>query len=224
MNKKTRNILKANNKREEIINKENDVILTDIICYLRGANISEYNQELVRADLIEMIIDGQERGENIEQVIGQNYKEICDDIINEFPKKTLKEKILESISISFSCMWILGIIWLVMQSITAIVKHQDLNFILSVGDIVNAILIIAIANIFVTYICKTSLNKSDKKSIMDNKILGFIVIWIVAMAVMLIFIAITYFFNQTVLIVPFYAGIIFIIIVFGLDKITGNQV
>ncbi|WP_455542586.1 hypothetical protein [Intestinibacter sp.] len=224
MNKKTRNILKANNKREEMINKENDVILTDIICYLRGANISEYNQELVRADLIEMIIDGQERGENIEQVIGENYKEICDDIINEFPKKTLKEKILESISISFSCIWILGIIWLVMQSITAIVKHQDFNFILSVGDIVNAMLIIAIANIFVTYICKTSLNKSDKKSIMDNKILGFIVAWIVLMAVMLIFIAITYFFNQTVLIVPFYAGIIFIIIVFGLDKVTGNQV
>ena len=36
MNKKTKEILKANNEREELINEENDKVLTDMICYLRG--------------------------------------------------------------------------------------------------------------------------------------------------------------------------------------------
>lgn len=68
MNKKTKEILKANNEREELINEENDKVLTDMICYLRGSNISEYEQELVRADIIEMVLDAQERGENINSV------------------------------------------------------------------------------------------------------------------------------------------------------------
>ena len=51
-----------------------------MICYLGVSGISKYNQELVRADLIEMILDAQDRGENIQQVMGKNYKQICDDI------------------------------------------------------------------------------------------------------------------------------------------------
>lgn len=69
MNKKTKELLKANNKREELVNEENDEVLTDMICYLRASNVSEYDQELVRADLTEMILDAQERGEDIKKTI-----------------------------------------------------------------------------------------------------------------------------------------------------------
>ena len=139
MNKKTKEILKANNEREELINEENDKVLTDMICYLRGSNISEYEQELVRADIIEMVLDAQERGENINSVFGGNYKEICDNIIAELPQKTTKQKVLEGVNIVFMCMWIVGAILVVKQLIIGMVAEpRNFVFTLSTGDILNS--------------------------------------------------------------------------------------
>lgn len=222
MNKKTKEILKANNEREELINKENDEVLTNIICYLRGSDISEYDQELVRADIIEMVIDAQERGEDIKQVFGGNYKEICDNIIAEFPQKTTKQKILEGVNIALMCLKILVLIWIVKQLVEVfLIKKGELLFTLSVGDIVNGVLIIAAANIIVQYVCKNSFKHDEnKKSIMGNKVLGFIVIWVVMMAVMLVFIGIAFVLNQTVVAVPLYMAIVFVVLVFLAEKVT----
>ena len=132
MNKKTKEILKANNEREELINEENDKVLTDMICYLRGSNISEYEQELVRADIIEMVLDAQERGENINSVFGGNYKEICDNIIAELPQKTTKQKVLEGVNIVFMCMWIVGAILVVKQLIIGMAKEPR-NFVFTLS-------------------------------------------------------------------------------------------
>ena len=90
MKKEPKELLKKNNENEKNILEENDEIYTNMVVYLRGANISEYNQEKVREDLIAMIVDGQERGDDIQKVIGENYKEICDEIIAEIPKKTFQ--------------------------------------------------------------------------------------------------------------------------------------
>ena len=45
MKKETKELLKKNNENEKNILEENDEIYTNMIVYLRGANISEYNQE-----------------------------------------------------------------------------------------------------------------------------------------------------------------------------------
>ncbi|PRR79148.1 hypothetical protein CLLI_09930 [Clostridium liquoris] len=93
MKKYCKGLLKSNNKMEKEIHKNNEKILTDMIVYLRGSDMTEYNQELIREDLIQMIIDGQNRGDDIQKVIGDNYKEICDKIIETMPKKTISQKI-----------------------------------------------------------------------------------------------------------------------------------
>ena len=76
MNREAKKLLKKNNESEKKILKENDGVYTDMIVYLRGADITEYHQEKVREDLIEMIVSGQERGDDIQKVMGENYKEI----------------------------------------------------------------------------------------------------------------------------------------------------
>ena len=43
MNKKTKLLLKENNKLEKTLTKESINVLTDIVVYLRGSNISEYS-------------------------------------------------------------------------------------------------------------------------------------------------------------------------------------
>lgn len=69
MNRQTRELNKINNELDKQLNAENENVMTDIVCYLRGANISEYNQELIRQDLLEMFLSAQKRGENIQKVI-----------------------------------------------------------------------------------------------------------------------------------------------------------
>ena len=67
MTRKCRELLKENNKKEKMINESNISRYTEMIIYLRGSDIDKYNQELVRADLIEVIIDGQERNDDIKR-------------------------------------------------------------------------------------------------------------------------------------------------------------
>lgn len=64
MNSKTKKLNKQNNILDRQISKENQSIFTDMICYLRGSNISEYDIEVVRQDLTEMVLSAQKRGES----------------------------------------------------------------------------------------------------------------------------------------------------------------
>jgi hypothetical protein len=48
--------------------------------------------KVVREDIIELIIDGRQRGDNIKKVKGGRYKEIRDEIVEAMPKKTIKDK------------------------------------------------------------------------------------------------------------------------------------
>jgi len=66
-----------------------------MICYLRSSNISNYDLEIVRQDLLEMVLSAQKRGENIQSVISGEYKSFCDDIITNLPSKTIKQKIID---------------------------------------------------------------------------------------------------------------------------------
>ena len=154
MNKKEKTILNKNNKREELINEENDKVLTDMICYLRVSVISKYNQELVRADLIEMILDAQERGENIQQVMGKDYKQICDNIIAEFPQETKAKKAIEYIRIALIC----------------------------------------------------------------------VVIFVTILVILILFMACSYLFNSTILIMPLYVAVISVVILFIIERVLNKIV
>ncbi|MBF4695980.1 hypothetical protein [Fusibacter ferrireducens] len=128
MNKRTKKLNQINNALDKKLNKSNDIVLTDIMCYLRVANISEYHQEVVRHDLLEMVLSAQERNEDIQTVIGEDYKIFCDDVITSLPSKTLQENIFELFDIFFHSTSILGAITLAMASETyALIKNTITN-------------------------------------------------------------------------------------------------
>lgn len=220
MKKQCRELLRKNNKREKEIHKNNDKIYTDMIVYLRGSDMTSYNQELVREDLIQMILDGQDRGENIEKVIGKNYKEICDEIIETMPKKTKLQKIVSTLELSLSIIWILGAISIAKTIITNFVSNNNnWDFVLSIGDIINMIIIILIANIVVEYTCKTAFNNTHK-----NKIISFLKTWIGCMAVLVTMIMSSYYLNTTIINLSLILVSIIIGIIFILDKIISRYV
>lgn len=177
MNRDAKKLLKKNNEYEKQIFKENDEIYTNMIVYLRGADITEYNQEKVREDLITMIVDGQERGDDIQKVIGDNYKEICDEIIAEMPKKTKKEKVMDGVIMTLDIIWILGIITVVKTFISILANdNKNMEFTFMLGDLISWSVIALVANVVVNYVCKTALNEKEGKR---NKLLSFAITWIV---------------------------------------------
>ena len=44
----TKRLNQENNKLGKRLTEENNVVMTDMVCYLRLANISEHDQEVVR--------------------------------------------------------------------------------------------------------------------------------------------------------------------------------
>lgn len=224
MSKEDKVILNQNNNREKLINKENDKVLTDMICYLRVSGISKYNQELVRADLIEMILDAQVRGENIQQVIGKNYKQICDNIIAEFPQETKLKKILECIGITLICVWIFGLYSIIIQTIDCVVNNKALLYDLHVSYLIEIAILIFASNFIVQYICKNPFDNRSKSSIMDNKLISFIVIFIIMIIVLILFMGSSYLFNSTILTIPLYVSIISVVILFIIERILNYAV
>lgn len=177
MKKETKELLKKNNENEKNILEENDEIYTNMIVYLRGANISEYNQEKVREDLIAMILDGQERGDDIQKVIGENYKEICDEIIAEIPKKTVKENVMYALMLTLDIVWIVGVISVIKTLIIMLAKNsKDMTFVFSLGDLISWGMSVFVAYLVVYYICSTTFREKERET---NKVLSFIIIWFI---------------------------------------------
>ena len=224
MNKKEKTILNKNNKREELINEENDKVLTDMICYLRVSVISKYNQELVRADLIEMILDAQERGENIQQVMGKDYKQICDNIIAEFPQETKAKKAIEYIRIALICVVIFGSYSIIFQVIDSIANNKAFIYNLQVSFLIEAITIIVASNFIVKYICKNPFDEDNRKSINSNKVKSFLVIFVTILVILILFMACSYLFNSTILIMPLYVAVISVVILFIIERVLNKIV
>lgn len=210
---KFRELQKKNSKDEEAIYKENDGIYTDMIVYLRTSKINEYNQELVRQDLIQMILDGQERGDNIEKVIGGNYKEVCDEIIESMPQKTTYEKVKSTFKLSLKLIWIVGILATINSILLKFIKEDFAwNFTLTAGEVINVLLMIVLSNLIVKYICKTAFA--------GNKAKSFLIRWIICMAILVGLVVINHYFNYTILNIPIAYGVIGVGVIFVLDKIT----
>lgn len=214
MNREAKKLLKKNNESEKKILKENDGVYTDMIVYLRGADITEYHQEKVREDLIEMIVSGQERGDDIQKVMGENYKEICDDIIAEMPKKTKAQKVMDIVCMTLEQIWILGIIYIAKSLISVLSSDsKDWHFNITIGEVISGAVIIVVANVIVHYVCKTAFDNEEKKR---GKLASFLIIWFVVFLVICAILVPTFVFTKTLLtvhagIVALVVGIIFII-------------
>lgn len=166
MDKRTEELNRLNNELDKRVKEQNQEIFTDMVCYIRGADISEYDQEIVRQDLLEMILSAQERGEDIASVIGGDYKEFCDDVIASLTPKTTTQKIIDFFDIICWSISVLMVINIVISRETIdlienIITGQPLNFDISVsvGELISGVVIIAVAVIVVECITRNPFKK-----------------------------------------------------------------
>lgn len=180
MNKKTKELNRINNSLDKQVNPENKEAFTDMICYLRGANISGYHQELVRHDLTEMVLSAQQRGENIRSVIGEDYQAFCDDVIASLPPATPKQRIIDFFDIVCWSLSILGAINIVIANETIALLHNlisgnPLNYQISVsiGSVVSVGMIVTAAIVIVEIFMKNAFQIGKKKK--HDKLMAFLI-------------------------------------------------
>lgn len=180
MNRKVKALNALNNELDHQINEENQEAFTNMICYLRASNISEYDQEMVRHDLSEMILSAQARGENIHSVIGEDYQTFCDHVIASLPAKTTKQKLIDCFDLFCWCLSIIGTINIITSAQTIslirnliIGKPLDFNISISVGMIASAGITMVAAGIITQVILKTSFQ--TKTANKHSKIKSFLI-------------------------------------------------
>lgn len=216
MNKAAKEFQRKNNLREKEISKENEEIYTHMIVYLRTANLSDYNQEVVREDIINMILDGQTRGANIQEVIGENYKEVCDEIIAAMPKKTPKERLRDIVSIILNALWILGLIAIGENLLTGfLLKSRSPGLIITVGDLINVGIIILAAVALIYYVSKTSFEKMQ-----ERKLVSFFKFWLFFLVVISLLILSDLYLKTVVIILPMLTAAILVLGILLLSKVV----
>ena len=158
MNKTTKQLLEENNQREKELSPDNQKVLTDIVAYLRGSSTPILQQEQVRRDITEMLLEGETRGQSAQTIIGTNYQAFCDEILAELPKRSMKQRIVYALSIvSLSAAGLLSI-WLVFRLFEAPFQNRPFTpwLPMTLGQFWGGIMLIAYSYGLVERICRSS--------------------------------------------------------------------
>lgn len=157
MNKKTRELLRENNLLEEQLGHEYRSVLTDIVVYLRSADITFLRQERIRRDITDMFFDGEQRGDSVRDIIGRDYKSFCDDIIDETPKRNFRQKILSVTGDGCLYLSVLLSLWLAAGAAAFLAGSSDRPYLtMTVGNVVNLAIFLFAAVFLVEFISKNS--------------------------------------------------------------------
>lgn len=153
---------RLNNELRKNLTPANQKVMTDMVVYLRVSRISDHRIELIRQDLLEMALAAQERDEPLSNVFGEDYKFFCDEIIASVKPERFK-KFVEGLPYLLSTVGLLGILNLVSSRYFRQFIHDmnfhaatDLNYPITLGFIVNTVLIYAVVVAIVQLIGKFS--------------------------------------------------------------------
>lgn len=184
---------KENNERDKQLTGDYDLVMTDMVCYLRGADLSDAHIEEVRRDLLDMFIEAKEREEPVETLVGGDYKEFCDNILESVPKKTKKEKFFGGLSTVLLCIGIIGLIKFVIsettiQMIADVITQSDFSagVELTAGDLAMGALLIILASMVVHWICRNSFETGKKihKAAVVLLLICFAIVWAVSQTIL----------------------------------------
>lgn len=150
---------KLNKMSEENMSKESNEVYTDMILYLRLSDLTLFQQETVRSDLIQMILDGEQHGKNIHEILGGDYKNMVDEIINSFPPRFTKDKLLDFLSIGTLSFSIVLLIFVLSQFLNSLLFNNKVE--LWTFDFLSSYLVILPLSFLVAFLAAKNLSKAS---------------------------------------------------------------
>lgn len=183
MNKATKQLLEENNRRGEQLTPENQKVLVDIIAYLRGSSASTYQQELVHRDILDMLQEGEARGQTAAEVIGEDYQTFCDEILAELPRRSARQRTIYGLSVVSLSAAVLVVIWLGFSLFTAVIQGPFTLWLpVKLGQLLGGALIIAFSYGLVEYVCRTSFeDRSPTKVQVIGIFVGMVLFFLICM-------------------------------------------
>lgn len=174
---------KENNIQDKQLSKENNSIMTDIICYLRASNLCEYDMEIIRKELIGMALEAQMRGETFGDVIGKDYKAFCRELMKNGKQKTLYEKALEIFYVFTFALMVLYFAEIFFTStIFNIFKLSQFTMPITLGFIIVTLMAVGMGYFIYYYFTKNSFEFSKKnRKIQILYVVGFTILWTAAL-------------------------------------------
>lgn len=164
MRKKTKQLMAENNRLEEGLSPENNTLATDIVAYLRSSSISTLEQEQVRRDITQMLLDAQSRGDKPEAVIGPDPKAFCDSIIEALPPTPLWKRLLSALRDGLLSATVLAGIWLGFGILEGLLGGENWpHLTLTLGQLLAGTGYIFVACMIVHWICRSSFSATPKK-------------------------------------------------------------
>ena len=162
MNKTTKQLLEENLRRSEQLTQEDQQVLTNIIAYLRGSSVPTAQQELVHRDILNMLLEGEQRGQSAKEIIGEDYQAFCDAILAELPKRGAGGNMIYGLSAVSLSAAVLVAIWLGFGLFTAILQGAFTLWLpVTAGQLLGGLLIIAFSYGLVEYVCRTSFQEQN---------------------------------------------------------------
>lgn len=160
---------KSNSRLEENLSERENKDMIKIVAYLRGSHLSDMDQELVRQDILDMILSAKERGEEMSQAIGTDYKQFCDDIIAEIKPKNIKEKVkdtLSMVSMSAAMLILIKMVFFTAGVIKTVILKQTINWNVPIQylDIFLMVFIVAASWAMVEVILKDAFDENDRRT------------------------------------------------------------
>ena len=157
MNKATKQLLEENNRRGEQLVPENQKVLVDIVAYLRGSSVPMDQQEQVHRDILDMLQEGEARGQSAKEIIGEDYQAFCDAILAELPKRSTGQRAVYGLSVVSLSAAVLLAIWLGFGLFTAFFQGPFTLWLpVKLGQLLGGAAIIAFSYGLVEYVCRTS--------------------------------------------------------------------
>ena len=183
MNKTTKQLLEENNRREKELSPDNQKVLTDIVAYLRGSSTPILQQEQVRRDITEMLLEGEARGQSAQTIIGTNYQAFCDEILAELPRRSARERTIYGLSVVSLSAAVLVVIWLGFSLFTAVIQGPFTLWLpVNSGQLLGGALIIAFSYGLVEYVCRTSFeDRSPTKVQVIGIFVGMVLFFLICM-------------------------------------------
>ena len=183
MNKTTKQLLEENNQREKELSPDNQKVLTDIVAYLRGSSTPILQQEQVRRDITEMLLEGEARGQSAQTIIGTNYQAFCDEILAELPQRSARERTIYGLSVVSLSAAVLVVIWLGFSLFTAVIQGPFTLWLpVKLGQLLGGTLIIAFSYGLVEYVCRTSFeDRSPTKVQVFGIFVGMVLFFLICM-------------------------------------------
>ncbi|MGO5110958.1 DUF1048 domain-containing protein, partial [Clostridium sporogenes] len=179
----SKKLVKLTNKLSETLNYTNHETFTNITCYLRASSLSERQCEESIHEILDMFLTAENNNESIENIIGNDPKEFCDEIIESYAtKKFSKENVIVNLKIILNSFLILWTINIVFDYIPNMIKSKSLllNYNFSLPFIINTVLITILSFAVFNYIGKTAFKEESNRIFIIKFMLLYIIFMIIS--------------------------------------------